>query len=188
MGRCKALIDIEGQSAIRRLVAAATGDGRHAVPVLVVVGADAAAIQTELAGSTGVEIVCNQDWQQGRTSSFQCAIGARPGLDLLLAPVDHPLVPPELFQSLRASWEEAGAPARGWLAPRVTRPGLPAAFGHPIVVGRELLADAPSLTSDSSFRELRSRATPLLSVPADARALANLDKPGDLEGFSPGQF
>lgn len=184
MGTCKALVEIEGRAAVLRLLRAAASIASD-TPVLVVTGAHDAQIRAALsAQAAGAEVVRNPAWQAGRTSSIQVARRNRPQRDLVIAPVDHPLVGATTFTALERAWRDAGCPARGWLAPRVERAGGSSAFGHPVVIGRDLLEGIDSLEPDTPLRSLRADACPLLSVPADERVLANLDTPADLERFS----
>ncbi|MFT5050112.1 MAG: molybdenum cofactor cytidylyltransferase [Chlamydiales bacterium] len=176
MGRCKALLEFGGKSALQGLLDA----GQHPLGPrpLVVTGADHEAIQAHVIARA--DVAHNERWQDGRVSSLLCALAARPEQDLLLAPVDHPLVPGSVFSDLRQAWRAAGAPGHGWLAPRVDGPDGSARYGHPIVIGRELVQRAASLTLLDSVRDLRARAAPLLSIPADERVLLNVDCAQDL--------
>lgn len=181
LGTCKALVDLGGRSPLERLLAAgASLEG--AVPV-VVAGAHAARIAA--AAPAGCEVLANPDWSAGRSGGVRLAAAARPGRDLCLAPVDVPLVPAEVFAALAEAWERAGAPARGWLAPRWVPPGGGAGrHGHPVVVGRALLADLKDFPPSSSLRVLRGRAEPLLAVDVLHReVLDDLDTPADLEAL-----
>ena len=112
----------------------------------------------------GVEAVENPDWRAGRTGGIARALARRPGRDLCLAP----------------AWEEAGAPAHGWLAPCFDEGGE-RRFGHPIVAGRELVARLAGWPPSRPLRELRELAEPLLAVAVDTRAILDaLETPADL--------
>jgi len=177
MGQCKALIEFGQKSALLRLLEA----GHHPAggPALVLTGADHELIVAHL--GSDVEVLFNDAWEDGRGSSLRVAQAARPGRDLLLAPVDHPIVPRGTFADLRRAWSVAGAPQHGWLAPRVDHPDGNVEYGHPIVVGRDLIAHAAGFSGRDSLRELRQRAQPLLSTPAGIQVLVNVDSPADVE-------
>lgn len=176
LGQCKALVEWSGETTLERLVAAARAF--DAVAPLVVTGADHDAISRRL--PPGVEVVRNEAWARGRTGSVRCARDARPGFDLCLAPVDTPLVPAEVFDTLLAAWLERDSPAEGWLAPRAATE--PARFGHPVIAGRALLARLDELSDDAPLRELRRFASPLWSVPtARSAILDDLDTSADLQ-------
>lgn len=172
LGQCKALVEWSGVTTLERLASA--GAAFDALRPLVIAGADLERIAART--PRGVECVHNARWAEGRTSSVLAARDARPGLDLCIAPVDTPLVEPEVFELLAASWARAGAPERGWLAPCTAHE--PRRFGHPIVIGRALLGE---LVSSESLRDLRARAAPLLHAPcAFESILDDLDTPEDL--------
>ena len=170
LGRCKATVELGPRRAIEWLLdAGASADG---APPLVVTGAHPA----EIAAVVGAraEIVHNEGWRAGRTGSVALAVARRSGLDLVLAPIDVPLVPPEVVASLVRAWVAAGSPAHGWLAPAVRAARIDDAdgadraggaserflFGHPVLAGRELLSEVPLLGPDEPLRALRARAQP----------------------------
>lgn len=171
LGETKALASIGGRTVLERLLAA--GAQLRDTP-LVITGADHEAIAAAL--PEHVECARNAHWHRGRTGGVQLAAKLRPGCDLCLAPVDVPLVPRDVFEALGAAWSAAGHPPRGWLAPAVE-----GRFGHPVVLGRELLEALISFDPDRSLRELRSLADPLIAVETPHRAvLDDLDTPADL--------
>lgn len=181
LGRCKALVELADTTPLAALLAAgACFDG---APPLVVAGADHDAIAR--AAPARAEVLHHARWSDGRTGTVAAAAARRPGLDLCLAPVDVPLVPSEVFAALRAAWIAEGSPTRGFLAPWVgpeKDSDRPHRFGHPIVVGRELLRELAALPADAPLSELRARAEPLRGVEVRSRAiLDDLDTPEDLE-------
>lgn len=173
LGQCKALVALTPRTPLELLLE--SGRDLDCVPPLVVTGADHARIARELPPE-----VCaahNRAWRAGRTGSVALAAQLRRGLDLCLAPVDVPLVPSEVFAALSRSWHQAGAPARGWLAPRNA-----GHFGHPVIVGRALLEELADLGRDEPLTTLRGRATDLFSIDVEsACVLEDLDTPADLE-------
>jgi CTP:molybdopterin cytidylyltransferase MocA len=157
---------------------AALGDER---PV-VVAGADREAI--ERAAPAGCDVLFNPAWSLGRAGGILLAHGQRPGRALCLAPVDVPLVPASVFEALARKWDELGEPARGWLAPRLERPpdSRSGRFGHPVVVGPDLLDGLAALGPGADLRALRSAADPLAAVAVEAaEILDDLDLPADLD-------
>lgn len=176
LGRPKALVELGGASALARLARAAGGG-------LVVTGAHHAQITGEV-DRLGLpfEVLHNPDWSRGRTLGLALAAAAHPGRDLLVAPVDVPMVPAEVFGSLRRAWAQAGAPAGGWLAPATTTPTGQARPGHPVLIGRGLAARLPRLAPDAPLRSLREQASPLWTVPVAAEEIHDdLDTPEDLD-------
>jgi molybdenum cofactor cytidylyltransferase len=174
LGRCKALVELGPRTALAQLLAAGLqglGDTR----ALVVTGAHHGEITA--AGPWPAELLHNSAWAQGRTGGLALAAARYRGLDLCVAPVDVPLVPAPVFAGLLGAWKEAGAPARGWLAP-----SCDGRFGHPMILGRELVAELEGCDRGTPLRQLRAAAQPLLSWPSPfAEVLDDLDTPEDLE-------
>lgn len=171
LGEPKALARIGERTALEHLVAAALCvDPRP----FVVVGAHAREIRG--AAPANCELLENPRWESGRLSGLALARELAADCDLLVAPVDCPLVAASTFANLARVWREAGEPASGWLAPRERLSGR---HGHPVLVGRTLLHHLEEL---SSLRELRLRAAPLFDVQVeDLAVLDDLDTPADLE-------
>ncbi len=181
LGEPKALAELGGRSVLERLLRAARGIDREP---LVVTGRHhevIAAAARDLGGVT----VRNERWTEGRTGSVLTGAAARPGADVLVMPADVPLVTRETVRALAAAWREAGAPPRGWMAPKVTGRDGRTLFGHPVVIGRGLCADElRGLPPDAGLRTLRVLADPLLSLEVtDAAVLDDLDTPSDLEAL-----
>ena len=182
LGEPKALVELGGRTALSRLSEALREAGLGA-DALVVTGRHHAEIQAHVEDARLLlDVVHNGGWAAGRTSSVRLAAERRPGADLLVCPVDVPLVSAEVLRLLAAEWAAIGAPARGWLAPSVRLDGEPAPrFGHPVLLGADLAADARALGPDRPLRALRERASPLTSVACDEPAiLDDLDRPSDL--------
>ncbi len=184
LGTCKALVPLALPSGtttpLEHLLTA--GAGLCDRP-LVVTGKhhDEIARALDALGRDDVELVRNADWERGRTGGLALAHARHPASALCVAPVDVPLVEPAVFATLAASWERAGAPARGWLAPCIVAPEGPPRFGHPVVVGPGLAHGLVDLDPDAPLRRLRERAEPLLAAPVDDRGiLDDLDEPTDL--------
>jgi CTP:molybdopterin cytidylyltransferase MocA len=180
LGRCKALVALrETAPATPLALLLAAGRALEDLPLappLIVTGADHDLILPAV--PPGVEVALNPRWSEGRAGSILAARAARPGHDLCLAPVDVPLVPAAIFRALGQAWRDAGAPPRGWLSPE-TRD---LRGGHPVVVGRELLAQWAPPSLDEPLRGLRARAMPSFVVRVDSAAIHDdLDTPADLE-------
>ena len=187
LGRPKALapLDDAGLTPLAHLVA--SGADASERPPLVLTGAHHAELRAALPPLA--EARHHPGWAAGRTGSVTAAAAARPGDDLLLAPVDVPLVRPSTFALLAEAWRAAGSPAEGWLAPWIAggahaegegNPGR--RFGHPLVLGHALAARLAALDPDAPLHRLRDQASPLLAAEVDDPGiLDDLDTPDDLE-------
>jgi len=189
LGTPKALVrlgDEPNRTPLACLLAAGSALG-NAAPV-VVAGTDHDVIAMALAevpGAASARLLLNPAWRAGRTGGLCLARDALPGEDLCVAPVDVPLVPRAVFSALARAWSEAGEPARGWLAPFVVQDGR-RRHGHPVVIGRDLLAELDAREPDRPLRDLRAGADPLLGVEVASRAiLDDLDRPEDLARLRP---
>jgi len=182
LGECKALVDLCGAPPLARLGAAALA--AQPSEVIVVGGAHAdllaAWLAAQAAGPTRPpgppRLVRNGAWAEGRLGSLAAAVRALPRTDLLVAPVDTPLVSAATFAALGAAWRAAGAPEWGWLAPEHA-----GRYGHPVVLGRALADEATGRAPGDPLRALRALARPLLAVAVpDGAVLDDLDTPADL--------
>ena len=177
LGQCKALVPITPRTPLDLLLDAGAVLGGP--PALVVTGADHEAIAAAAGGRA--EIAWNPDWRAGRTGGVLLAARHRAGCDLCVAPVDTPLVPAEVFAALARAWLEAGSPSQGWAAPWVPAEGETRAFGHPVLLGRELSLRIAETGPEPPLRALRALASPLLAVEVASPAiLDDLDGPEDL--------
>lgn len=175
LGQCKALVDLEGQSPLARLLD--QGRSISAVAPLVVTGAHHRKIAA--AEPEGCELLENPNWEAGRTGGLALAAAARVGFDLCVAPVDVPLVPRNVFWILENAWSALDAPQDGWLAP-----SFEGRYGHPIWIGRRLASELLSWEPDRPLRELRAQAKECLAVEVPhPEILDDLDRSKDLEGL-----
>ena len=170
MGRTKALVAIDGRTAVARVVAACREGGCS--PVLVVVGADGDAVGAA-ARAAGAEVIENGAWARGRSTSVKAALphlpsGAR---GILLFPVDHPLVGPEVVRALLAApAAEVAVPVHGGRR------------GHPVLLAASLLPEVAALGDDEPLRGVvRREGRRVVEVPvAGDSVLRNIDRPEDL--------
>lgn len=170
LGEPKALAQLGPRCALEHLISALSVLEPRP---LVITGAHDTEMRARL-GSLGTWLL-NTRWSTGRTSGVLLARTHLPDSDLLIAPVDVPLVSRATVARLAQAWHDAGEPEMGWLAPRLGDRGP---FGHPVIVGRALLG---ALEDGKELRSLRERARPLLSLAIEDPAIVdNLDTPADL--------
>ncbi|MCP5023449.1 MAG: NTP transferase domain-containing protein [bacterium] len=181
LGQPKALVALPGGTPLDRILAA--WPYQHS-PAWVVTGAHHSEIsQSALRDHPQHRIIHNPRWALGRTGSLQVAIGQLPGQDILMAPVDCPRPPRRVFEALVERWSAAGSPAMGWCAPFLFEAATGKnCYGHPILIGRGLLARALQMSPDKPLRWLRKDAQPLLGTQVqDQEILEDLDAPEDLK-------
>jgi len=176
MGRPKQLVEIEGQSLVRRAAEAALAAGSGSVHV--VVGAEVDHVRAELA-DLPVEFVVNKAWREGVASSIRAAIDAierrdRPVETLILMLCDQPGVSGDVLRRLLEAYRTTRAPVVASRYPE--GPGVPALFHA------ELFPALKSLGGDVGARQLirhldRDVVTIPLALPDD------LDTPGDVARY-----
>lgn len=182
LGRCKATAPLAGRTAVDRLLDAALAVHEHA---WVVTGAHHDEIAAALAGRASVSLLHHADWAAGRSGSVARAVRELPRRDLLVAPVDCPLVGPGVHRALLAAWQRAQAPPLGWCAPRTAVAPAAVRHGHPVLLGRDLLARVAAGPPDRPLKDWRAEARPLLDARVeDLSVLDDLDTSEDLSRLS----
>jgi molybdenum cofactor cytidylyltransferase len=170
MGTAKMLLRLGGRTVLRRVVDHARAS--QCAPVLVVVGAEAAAVAAEAAG---VRIVWNPRYAEGLATSLAAGVAALPG-DCEAAVVllgDQPGVTAPAIDALIAAFRRTGKPLVA------SRYGT--ATGAPMLIAAPMFSEAQSLQGDAAGRLLIARHPDLVEgVPLPASAAADLDTPQDL--------
>jgi molybdenum cofactor cytidylyltransferase len=171
MGEPKALISYQGQTFVERLLVAT----RHPRVGLqrVVLGAQAEEIRANLKLDAAT-VVVNPDWPKGQLSSLQAAIRSFPpqGIEgLILAPVDHPLVSPELVAKLIAAFD-SGSKA-------IILPIFRGRRGHPVIFRSNLFHELLAGSPDVGARQIVwAHADSLVEVPTEEEGVVlNLNEP-----------
>ncbi|MGC2636045.1 MAG: nucleotidyltransferase family protein [Acidobacteriaceae bacterium] len=145
LGEPKQLIEIEGESLVRRSARLAVEAGCG--PVFVVLGFAAERMQAELAG-LAVDVVVNADWAEGMGASLRRGVraaAARPEVDGALAMVcDQPRLTAEHLGKLIQEHREAGS--------AVTASGYGGGAGVPAVFARSLFGELLDLQGDRGAR------------------------------------
>ena len=131
MGRPKALLPIDGQTFIERIVAALkqTKVGK----IIVILGHNARELQSKIS-HLPVEILINTDYKLGQLSSLQLAVrNLQPDLDcdgMLVHLVDHPYLAPALVEEMIRRFYETRK--------RIIVPKFHGKRGHPVIFSNAL--------------------------------------------------
>lgn len=165
MGTDKALLLYRGRTFLEHILATLHEAGLKQLTV--VLGHHANEIQ-RTAKLTGTEVVVNQDYRRGQTSSLQAGLRAldRPGVHaVVLCLVDHPVVSAEVIRKLVTAFEQSAAP--------VVIPTHQGQRGHPVLISRALFADLLALgTSEGANTVVRKY--------RDSTQFVEVDDPGVL--------
>ena len=131
MGRPKALLPIDGQTFIERIVGALKRGGIERI--VVVLGFNADALRQQIS-HLPVEILVNPDHKLGQLSSLQVAVRhlqAAPDCDgVMLHLVDHPYIDPKLVRLMLQRFEESKC--------SIVVPRHQSKRGHPVIFSRAL--------------------------------------------------
>lgn len=141
--------------------------------VIVVLGAAAEPCRAALRGRP-VQVVVNEDWMEGQSTSVKAGLSALPenvGSAVFLL-VDQPGVTPAVVNALLQRYRQTLAPA--------VRPQFQEQAGNPVLFDRALFADLNRLSGDVGGRAVLKN-QPVERVPVDTAAvLQDFDRPGDL--------
>ena len=114
-------------------------------PRVVVLGHESEAIVAAV-DLQGAEAVVCEDWRDGQAASLRCGVRALGDVDAAVVVLgDQPRITTAAVTAVAAA---AGA---GMAAARASYGGRP---GHPVLLGRELLARVGELRGDVGFRDL----------------------------------
>jgi molybdenum cofactor cytidylyltransferase len=143
-------------------------------PIVVVLGANAAAIAPAVAGLTSTQVVVNAEWKSGLSSSLALGIRtvfADPACDgALVTLADQPLVDAASLRTLLAAFDASH---------RLVASAYNDTFGAPAVFGREYAQALAALTGDTGAGSwLRSRPGEVTLVPL-ANAATDVDTLAD---------
>ena len=172
LGQPKQLLDWKGKPLLRHIAEIALRSGLD--PVIVVCGAAAAEIAPTLEG-LAVQVVRNEAWQSGQSTSIRAGVNALPqaaGAAVFFLS-DQPNIPPALVRALVETHQREMAD--------IVAPLIDGQRGNPALFDRRLFDDLTRLQGDVGGRELFSR-YPVSWVPwLDRRPLADIDTLADYE-------
>ena len=177
MGRTKQLMQIGGQSLVRRAAVAAIDAGCQ--PVIVVTGADARVVADEISGLSA-EAAHNPDWSRGMGTSIRrglaAAVAKSPDLDaVVLLLCDQPHLTSKVIADLLAVWTAHGKPIAA------CRYGD--TLGSPCCIGRSLFGDLANLADDEGAKRLIvSNSSDVTAIPWP-QGIDDLDTPADWQRF-----
>ncbi len=172
LGRPKALLDWKGKPFVHRVAETALAAGLD--PVVVVTGSDADKVEPALTGLR-VQIVRNESWQQGQSSSVKAGLSALPdrACAALFLVVDQPQLPIFLIEAILA--EHSGS-----LAP-IIAPMMDDHRTNPVLFDRSTFADFAELQGDVGGRAIFSRHRVRWLPWLDSSLAIDVDTPEDYQ-------
>ena len=174
MGRNKLLLELNGETVVRRAARTAIEAGLG--PVIVVTGHAREAVEGELHG-LGCSRVFNSEHANGTHTSVAAGIGAvgREGCAAAVVMLaDMPLVTPSMLRTLIALYRESGAPlVASRYGGEVNAP--------PILYDRQLFGELQSMDARCGRQVVRRHRHEAIEVAWPAEAAQDLDRPADYE-------
>ena len=168
LGRPKQLLLFRGRTLLRH--AAETGLAAGLDPLVVVIGAEAAAMRRELTGLPAV-VVENRRYAEGQSTSLRAGLAALPQdvAAVVTLLVDMPGVDAPLIRALVAAWQASGAP--------IVRPAHNGRPGNPVLFAAHLLPELARAEGDEGGRPvIRAHAAEVQLLPVDnAGVLQDVD-------------
>lgn len=174
LGKPKQLIEVEGESLLRRTARLATEAG--CAPVFVVLGCEVEQMRAELVGLDATAVV-NQQWNEGMSSSLRCGMEALCAMEtqpagVLLLVCDQPRLTVEHLRKLLAE--------QGRRETRITASEYGGRMGVPGVFGVSFFGELLAVEGDRGAREvIQAHANAVRTVVWPDGAI-DVDKPGDL--------
>ena len=145
MGRAKALLPIEGQTFIERIVGALKQGGIERI--IVVLGFNAEEIRRQIIGLP-VEILVNPDYKLGQLSSLQVALrhldADKSCAATMVHLVDHPYIDPKLVKLMLQRFDQA--------THSIVVPRHQGKRGHPVIFSRALFGELLSAPLDQGAK------------------------------------
>lgn len=173
MGQNKMLIELGGETLVRRAVSTAIAAGLD--PVLVVVGHDSERVRRELGGLSCTPVF-NPEYVRGMQSSLKAGLGALPSAAGAAAVLlgDMPLVDAEMVRALVDAFRRGGAPLAVSLYGEVVAP--------PIVYARTLFPELRALEGEGcGKRVVKQHRAEAIELRWPEETLTDLDSPADVE-------
>ena len=173
MGRNKMLLDLGGETVLRRAARRAIDGGLY--PLIVVLGSQAARAETEL-GGLECRVATNPHYESGITSSMHCGLAALPmttaAAMILLA--DMPFVTADMIGQMVRRYQQTAA--------RLVISDYEGVNAPPMLYDKHLFGELQATHGERCGREVVQRHlddAEVLRWPASA--LADLDVPEDYE-------
>lgn len=168
MGVPKALLELEGETFLDRLIAVFTA--ASCSPVVVVLGHQPEVIRAGIRRAEAATFILNPDYTRGQFSSLQCGLAAIPpeAEGVIFTPLDYPAVRPSTVAQVvdrfarRAKDELFVIPRSGGRR------------GHPVCFAREVIPEFLALPVDSQARVIVHRHR-------EQTCYVDVDDPGILE-------
>ena len=173
--RPKQLLQYEGKSLLQHAVE--TANGSVAKNVVVVTGANAEIIETELQGKD-CRIIYNEEWEEGMASSIRKGIEETKRLfpetdGILIMACDQPYVTVSLLNELIQVQNESGKP--------VAASAYGGTLGIPVLFHKNMFAHLLKLTGDTGAKKLITDFRDDVAIVPFEKGITDIDTMKDYE-------
>lgn len=175
LGRPKQLLPYRGQTLLQYSLQQAIAS--KAQPVVVVLGAEADTLRNEIQ-ENNVQVVANDEWQEGMASSIRCGIKAftettSSAEGIILMVCDQPFVTASLLNELATTHEKTGK--------AIVASGYENTFGPPVFFHRSLFEELLQLKGDTGARNIVRQHTADAEVIPFPEGTHDIDTEADYE-------
>jgi molybdenum cofactor cytidylyltransferase len=175
LGSPKQLLSFKGRSLLQHAAEAAIGTGLK--PVIVITGSGAQLMEKELENYP-VQLVYNENWEEGMASSIRCGVdtvlGLKPEADGILFMVcDQPFADTAVLNELIARQKETGMP--------ITASAYDDVIGTPAIYHKSIFPELHALTGDIGARKIISKHSDELAVISFSSGKTDIDTGSDYE-------
>lgn len=180
MGEPKALLRVEGQTFIERIIAALVQ--ARIREIIVVLGRHADEIRPTIS-ELPVKVVVNEEYKKGQLSSLQAAIRSLQGEDcdgVLVHLVDHPFVNPELVEEIVTRFYESKS--------LIVVPTCKGRRGHPVLFSSRLFPELLAAPLEIGAKQVvhAHRAETLEIETSEEGVVIDIDTPGEYKEYVKG--
>lgn len=175
IGSPKALLSWRGMTFLENILGALRGAGIRCIRVVTSPAGEASIRQST--ASSDVDLKVNPDPSRGQFSSLQCGLRDLDADFVFVCLVDHPKITSGVMLALKAACEASDAPA--------VIPRFQGKRGHPLALGRALVAEILREPATGNTKEVLNRHRPsvLELETLDSGIIADIDTPADYEHF-----
>ena len=175
LGSPKQLLSFKGRSLLQHAAEAALGTGLK--PVIVITGSGAPLMEKELENFP-VQLVYNENWEEGMASSIRCGVAAaqnlKPEADGILFMVcDQPFADTSVLNELIARQKETGMPITACVYDEIT--------GTPAIYHKSIFPELSTLSGDIGARKIISKHSDELAVISFSSGKTDIDTNSDYE-------
>jgi molybdenum cofactor cytidylyltransferase len=177
LGSPKQLLSFKGKSLLKHAAEAAIGTGLK--PVIVITGSRAHLMEKELENYP-VQLVFNENWEEGMASSIRCGVEAAQGLKpeadgILFMVCDQPFAVTSVLKELIARQKETGMPITACVYENIT--------GTPALYHKSIFPELNTLTGDIGARKIISKHSDELAVISFSSGKTDIDTGSDYENL-----